>query len=158
MAGEQKGIVAAGFSLLWRRQGVLWWVFVVNLVCGALGAFPAMMTLSRSLGHSMAGEKLIKGFDLGMLDELTRLPNINLMRQTVPSYIMAFLFLLFMLFVSGGILESYRPGFATHGRRILWRVRGLLLALLPAGADLHHPVHPGRHDLSGPRQGCRPRR
>lgn len=108
MADEQKGIVAAGFSLLWRRQGVLWWVFVVNFVCGALGAVPAMMSLRRSLGHSIAGEKLIKGFDLGTLEELVRLPHINLMRQTVPSYIMAFLFLLFMLFVTGGILESYR--------------------------------------------------
>ena len=32
MADERKGVVAAGFSLLWRRQGVLWWMFVVNLV------------------------------------------------------------------------------------------------------------------------------
>ena len=38
MADEQKGVVAAGFRLLWRRQGVLWWVFVVNFVCGGLGS------------------------------------------------------------------------------------------------------------------------
>ncbi len=118
---------------------MLWWVFVVNFVCGALGAFPAMMTLSRALGHSLAGEKLTKGFDLGMLEELTRLPRINLMRQTVPPYIMAFLFLLFMLFVSGGILESYRQDsrlsagefFGACGA-FFWRfVRLALLSIVP---------------------------
>ena len=49
MADEEKGVVAAGFSLLWRRQGILWWVFVVNFVCGALGTAPAALQLSRAL-------------------------------------------------------------------------------------------------------------
>ena len=70
MADEQKGVVAAGFSLLWRRQGVLWWIFVVNLVCGALGAVPAIITLGHALGHSLARQKLSHGFDLGIFDEL----------------------------------------------------------------------------------------
>jgi hypothetical protein len=139
MADEQKGVLAAGFSLLWRRQRVSWWVFVVNFVFGALGAFPAMMTLHRALGHSLVGERLTKGFDLGMIDELTRLPYINMMRQTVPCYIMAFLFLLFMLFVSGGILESYKQEerlsagefFGASGA-FFWRfVRLALLSIVP---------------------------
>ena len=139
MADEQKGIVAAGFSLLWRRQRVLWWVFVVNFVCGALGAWPAMMTLSRALGHSLAGEKLSRGFDVAMLGELVRLQNVNLIRQTVPSYILAGLFVLFMLFVSGGILESYRQDtpltagefFGASGA-FFWRlVRLALLSIVP---------------------------
>jgi hypothetical protein len=139
MADEQKGVVAAGFGLLWRRQSVLWWIFVVNLVCGALGAMPAMVTLSRVLGHSLAGETLTKGFDLGMMGELIRVPSVNLMRSTVTVYIMAILFLLFMLFVSGGILESYQQDrrlstgefFAASGA-FFWRfVRLTLLSLIP---------------------------
>ena len=31
MADNEKASVGAGFSLLWRRQGVLWWLFVVNV-------------------------------------------------------------------------------------------------------------------------------
>jgi hypothetical protein len=139
MADEQKGVVAAGFGLLWRRQGVLWWVFVVNVVCGGLGAVPAMVTLRRALGHSLAGDKLTNGFDLGMVEELTRLPYVNLMRSTVTMYIMAFLFLMFMLFVSGGILETYREDrrltagefFAASGA-FFWRfVRLALLSIVP---------------------------
>ena len=80
MADERKGVVAAGFALMWRRQGVLWWVFVVNLVCGVFGAIPLIVTLSHALGNSLAGQKLTRGFDLGMYDELLRLPEVNLMR------------------------------------------------------------------------------
>ena len=42
-----------------------------------------------------------------MLAELMRLPDVNLMRNVRQRFTScAFLFLLFMLFVSGGILES----------------------------------------------------
>lgn len=139
MADEQKGVVAAGFALLWRRRGVLWWVFVVNLACGALGAVPALMTLSQALGHNLAGQKLTRGFDLGMFNELTRLPDVNLNRTLGAVYLFAFLFMLFMLFVSGGILESYRQDrklttgefFAASGE-FFWRfVRLALLSIIP---------------------------
>ncbi|HEY1730193.1 MAG TPA: hypothetical protein VGG15_00495 [Terriglobales bacterium] len=139
MADERKGVVAAGFSLLWRRQKLLWWVFIVNLVCGALGTLPAAMQISRSLGNSLAGQKLTNGFDLGMLIELMRLPNVRLMHYSTSSYVLAFLFFLFMLFVAGGILESYREGrsldagefFAASGA-FFWRcVRLLLLSIVP---------------------------
>lgn len=139
MADNEKGVVAAGFSLLWRRQGILWWVFVVNFVCGALGTIPALLTLSRALSHSLAGQPLSKGFNVGMFVELIRLPNVRLMSNYTSSYIFAFLFLLFMLFASGGILETYRQDrklatgdfFAASGA-FFWRfVRLLLLSLIP---------------------------
>lgn len=139
MADERSGSLAAGFSLVWRRQRVLWWVFVVNVVCGGLGAVSALATLSHALRHSLAGEKLSKGFDLGMLAELVRLPAVSLMRSTVPSYVMVFLFLLFFLFVSAGIVETYRDDrsltagefFAASGA-FFWRfVRLALLSIVP---------------------------
>lgn len=139
MADEQKGVVAAGFALLWRRRGILWWVFVVNLGCGLLGAVPAMMTLSQTLGNSLAGQKLTRGFDLGMMADLMRLPEVNLGRTFGAVYLFAFLFLLFMLFVSGGILESLKQDrslttgefFAASGG-YFWRfVRLALLSIVP---------------------------
>ncbi|MGA2369912.1 MAG: hypothetical protein ACLPPV_00285 [Candidatus Korobacteraceae bacterium] len=139
MADDQKGPVAAGFSLLWRRQGVLWWVFVVNLLCGALGAGPATIRTAHALSHSLAGQKLTNGFDLGMFIELLRLPKVDLWRYTTSSYIFAFLFFLFMILVTGGILESYRQDrrlttgdfFAASGA-FFWRfVRLMLLSIIP---------------------------
>src|SRR5664279_3882000 len=108
MADNERGLVSAGFSLLWRRQEVLWWVFAVNFICGALGTVPAALTMNRALHHSLAGERLTKGFDLGMFFELARQPSVGLTRSAASSYIFAFLFFVVMLFVSGGILETYR--------------------------------------------------
>ncbi len=72
MADDNRGLVAAGASLVWRRRSILWWVFAVNIVLGALGTLPAARQLNRALKHSLAGEQLFKGFDLGMFYELLR--------------------------------------------------------------------------------------
>ena len=140
MVYEHEGLMAAGASLAWRRRRVLWWVFVVNIVLSALGTLPAARQLKHALGHSLAGEQLFKGFDLGMFYELLRVPDVRLLQFATPSYLFAGLFAIFMLFVSGGILETYRQGrrristgdfFAVSGL-FFWRfVRLALFSLVP---------------------------
>ena len=87
MADDNRGLVAAGAGLVWRRRSVLWWIFAVNIVLGALGTLPAARQLNRALRHTLAGEQLFKGFDLGMFYELQRLPEVNLLRfKPVPTH------------------------------------------------------------------------
>jgi hypothetical protein len=139
MTHDQKGATGAGFRLLWRRQGVLWWIFVVNLICGALGTVPAMLALHRALEHSLAGQPLTHRFDLGMLAELFRLPDVSLWRFSTNSYLFAFVFMVFMLFVTGGVLETYRADrrlttgeFFTASGAFFWPfVRLLLISIIP---------------------------
>jgi hypothetical protein len=141
MADENKGLVAAGAALVWRRQRVLWWVFVVNLAIGLLGAAGARAQLNKLLEHSLAGEGLAKGFDFGMFLELISRPNADLMRSSGSSFLFAFLFPLFMIFVAGGILAVYREDrrftagdfFAASGA-FFWRfVRLALFSAIPLG-------------------------
>ena len=141
MADNNKGLLAAGAALVWRRQRVLWWVFAVNLVIGLLGAASARAQLDKLLNYSLAGESLTKGFDLGMFFELVSRPEANLMRSAGSSYLFAALFPLFMLFITGGILAVYRDDrrynagefFAASGA-FFWRfVRLVLLSLVPFG-------------------------
>jgi len=137
---EHKGLLAAGASMVLRRRRTLWWIFGVNTVLGALGTLPAARQLKHALSHSLAGEQLFKGFDLGMFYELVRVPDVKLLRSTTASYLFAGLFALFMLFISGGILETYRQGrrristgdfFAASGS-FFWRfVRLTLFSLVP---------------------------
>ena len=54
MTDEPKGLIAAGASLVWRRQSVLWWIFAVNIVLGALGTLPAALQLKRILATGIA--------------------------------------------------------------------------------------------------------
>jgi hypothetical protein len=139
VANAKQGLVAAGASLVWRRRSILWWVFAVNAVLGAMGTLPAALQLNRALHHTLAGEQLVSGFDLGMFYELQRLPEVNLFRFTTSSYVFAFLFALFMLFVSGGIFEVYcqdrrldTGDFFTASGAFLWRfVRLTLFSLVP---------------------------
>jgi hypothetical protein len=136
---SQKGVISAGASLLWRRQEILWWVFAVNVVLGGLGTLAAARTLNAALGYSLAGNQLVKGFDLGMFYELLRLPEANFLHTKSTAYGYAVLFAVFMLFVSGGILEVFRQDrrlntgdfFAASGA-FFWRfVRLALLSLVP---------------------------
>ena len=141
MNHENKGLVAAGADLVWRRQRVLWWVYAVNLALGLLGTAGARRELEHLLKYSLAGEGLTKGFDLGMFFELVNVPSANLMRAMGSSLLFALLFPLFMLFVTGGILSVYRDDrrftagnfFAASGA-FFWRfVRLMLFSLIPFG-------------------------
>jgi hypothetical protein len=139
MADERKGVVAAGFSLLWRRQGVLWWMFIVSLVLGGLGALPATINIGHALNHSLAGQQLTTRFDLGMYNELLRVPEVDISRYDPAVGVSVFVFFLFMLFAMGGILESYRQDrrlttgefFAASGAFFWPFVRLLLLSIIP---------------------------
>ena len=138
VANAKQGLVAAGASLVWRRRSILWWVFAANIALGALGTLPAAMQINKSLHHTLAGEQLVKGFDLGMFYELLRVPEVNLFRFRTSSYAFAALFAVFMLFISGGILEVYRQDrrrvdtgdfFAASGA-FFWRFAQLTLVSL----------------------------
>jgi hypothetical protein len=141
MADDNRGMLAAGAALVWRRQRVLWWVFAVNLVIGLFGAAGAFTQLGSLLTYSLAGEGLTKGFDLGMFLDLVNVPAANLMRSAGSSFLFALLFPLFMLFVTGGVLAVYREDrrfstgefFAASGA-FFWRfVRLALFSLVPFG-------------------------
>src|SRR5215472_12993216 len=141
MTDDNKGLVAAGAALVWRRQRVLWWVYVANLALALMGTAGARTQLEQLLKHSLAGESLTKGFDLGMFFELVNVPSANLMRSMGSSLLFALLFPLFMLFVTGGILSVYRQDrrfttgefFAASGA-FFWRfVRLMLFSLIPLG-------------------------
>jgi len=139
MTHDRQSALSAGFRLLWRRQKLLWWVYVVNLLCGALGTVPAWLRLRAVLAHSLAGERLTNRFDLGMWFELTRLPEVSIMRYSTASLLLALVFLVFMLFVTGGVLETYREDrrlttsefFAASGAFFWPFVRLLLLSIIP---------------------------
>ena len=142
MADENKGIVATGARLLWRHQQVLWWVFAVNLVLGLVSAHTVAHTLHEKVSGTLAGEPLVSRFDLGMFFELVDRPEVNLLSSHGESFMSALLFLVFMLFVTGGILEVYREDrnlttgefFGASGS-FFWRfVRLMLLSLIPFAA------------------------
>ncbi len=134
-----KGTVGTGWSLVWRHNKILAWVFVVNLVLGALATNTPRVEFSSVLDRSLQSTKLANGFDMGTFVELLMKPDINLGALARGSVLYSYLFFLFMLFVIGGILTAYRedrrlsPGefFGASGEYFWRMVRLFLMSLIP---------------------------
>lgn len=134
-----KGTVGTGWCLVWRHKKILIWVFVVNLVLGVLAAIAPWVEFSKVLDNSMQSARLANGFDLGTFIELLSRPDINMSAPRWGSVIYSYLFFLFMLFITGGILTAYREDrglstgefFGASGE-FFWRmVRLFLMSLIP---------------------------
>jgi len=104
----EKGLLSDGCSRVWRHQRILWWLFVVNLVLGHLSVFGMVSRWAGVLDHSLAADQLYHGFNLGRYIELGMQPGIGFGSAAPGITAFAIVFFLFMLFVTGGILEAYR--------------------------------------------------
>ncbi|MGE5206111.1 MAG: hypothetical protein ACM3PW_10875 [Chlamydiota bacterium] len=104
----EKGFLSDGCSRVWRHQRILWWLFVVNLVLGHLSIFAMVSRWSRVLDHSLAADQLYHGFNLGRYIELGMQPGVGFGSAGPGIAAFAIVFFIFMLFVTGGILEAYR--------------------------------------------------
>jgi hypothetical protein len=131
-----KSPFVAGLGLVWRRQSVLWWIFVVNFVLAGMAAVTFMRQVSPVLDYSLRGQDLVHGFNPAVFSALL------MEAQGVPAAEMAsaslvLVFFIFMLFVEGGLLELYRLDrrltkgeFFEASGRFFWRFVRLLIMLL----------------------------
>lgn len=133
-----------GAGMVWRRQVILWWIFLANIVFAVLGTLGMDMGVARTLDHSLSAQRLVHGFDLAAVGELLVQPEASLVLREPAFYISAFLFGIFFLFVSGGILVAYyrdkKPTMASFFEAsgdFFWRFVRLaiffLLVLIPVG-------------------------
>jgi hypothetical protein len=101
-----KGALSRGAGIVWRRQGALWWIFLVNFLLALIGTVPVALRLGPILGHSLAAERLVKGFDVAVLVELAFQPSHPFNAAATPA-LLGLIFLVFMIFVEGGLLKLY---------------------------------------------------
>ena len=62
--------MVSGAGLVFQRQRVLWWLFLVNFVLGVIAVLPVRLTLGRLLDHSLASRPLADHFDLSTWFEM----------------------------------------------------------------------------------------
>ena len=125
---------SAGFRLMLRRHYMLWWIFAVNFVLAALATLPAAASMAGVMGHSLYSNRLVTGFDAGVLIELLMRPQVH---GGTTLTLFPLIFLVFMLLAEGGILLSYRQDrrlgtgeFFGAGGKFFWRFVRLMLCLL----------------------------
>jgi hypothetical protein len=151
MAQRNSGAFWGGAGLVWRRQRLVWWIFVVNFVLAFFSIHGIVPRTGAILDHSLAAHRLVNGFDLGALGELTVQPGVSPLDVSPAAMAYSAVFFVFMLFVTGGVLEVYRRDirlttseFFEACGAFFWRfvrlVIWLLLCLIPI-AILHRILH-----------------
>ena len=105
---EQRGVLSEGFRRAWRYQRVLWWIFAINLLLAVFAAHPIANTVAPITDHSLQARHLSEVFDVGTFSELTSNPEVKLFSLHGVSLHFTIVFFVFMLFLTGGILEAYR--------------------------------------------------
>ena len=143
VSNADKSPLVAGLGLVWRRQSVLWWIFVVNFVLAAMGAGTFARQVSPVLDYSLQSQALVHGFNPFVLSNLLMEQHGAAAAETASACLIL-VFFIFMLFVEGGLLEVYRLDhgltkgeFFEASGRFFWRFVRLLilllLALIPVG-------------------------
>ncbi len=143
MADLNKSPFVAGLGLVWRRQSVLWWIFLVNFVLAGMGAATFMRQVSPVLDQSLQGLAFVHSFNPFVFSDLMMEAH-GISAPRVASACLMLVFFVFMLFVEGGLLETYRLDrglskgeFFEASGRFYWRFVRLLImlpiALIPVG-------------------------
>jgi hypothetical protein len=124
--------------LAWRRQSVLWWIFLVNFVLAGMGAVTFMQQVSPVLDQSLQGLAFVHSINPFVFSDLMTEAHGTSTARAASACLML-VFFVFMLFVEGGLLESYRldlgltkDEFFEASGRFFWRFARLLILLLIA--------------------------
>jgi hypothetical protein len=107
MAAAKRGTFFSGAALVWQWQRLVWWIFAVCLIFGLFSTHEMTERASSLLDHSAAAQRLVNGFDASAIIMLQQLPDSPLEIQGHNIVHFSLLFVVFMLFVTGGILASY---------------------------------------------------
>ncbi len=130
-------VLRAGWSLVWRRQRLLWWIYVISLGLSFFATQPLVKAVSPILDNSLAADQLYHHFDLGTLAELLVRPEIDTQVLAGAPILAAVVFLVLMLLFTGGILKVYHEDrtfttgeFFGAGGQFFWRFVRLVILLL----------------------------
>jgi hypothetical protein len=144
MAELRPKVFLAGARLVWRQQRALWIIYGVNLLLAIAGTRGSLWRAARILNHSLAADRLVHGFNLAAYAELKYHPSMPFEGSRQETVFCAFMFAVFMLFVTGGLLKTYYEDRPMHTGTFFeacgenfWRLCRLaiyfVIALVPIG-------------------------
>jgi hypothetical protein len=130
-------MLRAGWTLVWRRQRLLWWIYILSLGLSFVATQPLVTAVGPILDHSLAADRLYHSFDLGTLFDLLARPEIDTSVLAGAPILAVAVFLVLMLLFTGGILKVYQEDrtftmgeFFGAGGQFFWRFVRLVIFLL----------------------------
>jgi hypothetical protein len=140
---EEQSLLGSGWTLLARNKRYIIWFYVLNLALACLGAASFGNQAHDYLDHSLIAERLVHGFDLGVLMEMFAQPEFGSMHAArVAGVHFALVFFIATALLLPGVLQGYastyrlpREDFFRACGRNLWRfIRLMIVAGIVMGA------------------------
>jgi hypothetical protein len=144
MDRTQSGTFLSGAGLVWKWQRLVWWIFALNLIFAFFATQGMVDRLTPALQNSAASQYFVHGFDVSQMAALLGQPDSPLEFQGPTVIHFSVVFMILMLFFTGGILATYvrdqRPqtGFffeacGYHFWRFFRLLIYMLIVFLPVG-------------------------
>jgi len=139
---EKRGLLSSGLGMVGRNKRYIFWFWLLNLTLAEFGTSAFRRSAHAILDHSLGGEGLVRGFDLGVMIRLLVRPEFgSLLAMTTPALYLAFLFFLATALFLPGVFQGYastyrlpREDFFRACGRNLWRfVRLMIVAGIVLG-------------------------
>lgn len=131
---EERNVLSAGAALLWRRQRVLWWLWLTNLIMGIIAMVPVRAQLRVLDSSIVARDELYREMNLFRLVEALARPEGLPQSFFGGSYVLIFAYFALLVFAMGGVLEAFvydRPlrfgEFLRASAQYFWRMVRLLV-------------------------------
>jgi hypothetical protein len=132
---EKQGLLSSGWSMVGRNKRYIVWFYLLNLTLAEHGSSAFRNQAHGILDHSLLADRLLHGFDLGVLTEMFARPEFGpTMASTMPAIYFAVLFFVATALFLPGVLQGYastyrlpREDFFRACGRNLWRFIRLMI-------------------------------
>jgi hypothetical protein len=132
---EKQGLLRSGWSMVGRNKRYIVWFYLLNLTLAEYGSSAFRNQAHVILDHSLQADRLLHGFDIGVLMDMLARPEFGpTMASTMPAIYFAVLFFVATALFLPGVLQGYastyrlpREDFFRACGRNLWRFIRLMI-------------------------------
>jgi hypothetical protein len=132
---ENQGLLSSGWSMVGRNKRYIAWFYLLNLTLAEYGVSAFRSQAHAILDHSLLSDRLVHGFDVGVLAEMFARPEFGpTTASTMPAIYFALLFFVATALFLPGVLQGYassyrlpREDFFRACGRNLWRFIRLMI-------------------------------
>ncbi len=109
-----------GWILSFRRFGMWLLLFLFNFLFGLLATLPMFNLLENKLGRSLEIERLVPSFDFTVFSDFVNEHGDSVLVLLDQSRVLILFFFIFSIFLSGGILKSFKHNEESFTFRMFW--------------------------------------
>src|ERR1700727_1668689 len=105
---ENKGVLSSGLSMVMRNKRYILWFWLLDVLLTIWGTSAFREAAHTVLDHSLYSEKMLHGFDLGVLLDLFARPELGpSIAMTTPAVYFAIIFFLATALFLPGVFAGY---------------------------------------------------